>query len=87
MMLALARLYSSLRNQPATLIATVHDEAVMLVPDDPSVAAAIADIARHKMIQAFTEVFPNAPVMNLVEPSIGPNWGEMQPMKQWLLTG
>jgi DNA polymerase-1 len=87
MMLALARLYSSLRDQPATLIVTVHDEAVMLVPDDPSVAAAIADIARHKMIQAFTEVFPNAPVMNLIEPSIGSNWGEMQPMKQWLLTG
>ncbi len=35
-MLALTRLDKALRDEPAQLIATVHDEAVLLVPDDVS---------------------------------------------------
>ena len=34
MMIALTRLDKALRDEPAQLIATVHDEAVLLVPDD-----------------------------------------------------
>jgi DNA polymerase I len=77
MMLALARLHAVLRDQPATLIATVHDEAVFLVPNDMRVAGAIADIARKEMVAAFLDVFPNAPTLNLVEPKIGSNWGDL----------
>ena len=77
MMLALARLHAVLRDQPATLIATVHDEAVFLVPNDMQVAVAIADIARKEMVAAFLDVFPNAPTLNLVEPKIGSNWGDL----------
>ena len=66
-----------LRDQPATLIATVHDEAVFLVPNDMQVAVAIADIARKEMVAAFLDVFPNAPTVNLVEPKIGSNWGDL----------
>ena len=77
MMLALTRLHAVLRDQPATLIATVHDEAVFLVPNDMQVALAIADIARKEMVAAFLDVFPNAPTLNLVEPRIGSNWGDL----------
>ena len=77
MMLALARLHAVLRDQPATLIATVHDEAVFLVPNDMQVAVAIADIARKEMVAAFLDVFPNAPTFNLVAPKIGSNWGDL----------
>ena len=66
-----------LRDQPATLIATVHDEAVFLVPNDMQVAVAIADIARREMVAAFLDVFPNAPTVNLVEPKVGSNWGDL----------
>ena len=79
MMLALARLHPVLRDQPATLIGTVHDEAVFLVPNDiqVAVAVAIADIARKEMVAAFLDVFPNAPTVNLVAPKIGSNWGDL----------
>jgi len=81
MMLALAQLHAALRGQPATLIATVHDEAVFLVPDDMEVAVAIADIARKEMVAAFLDVFPNAPTQNLVEPKLGPTWGDLKSLE------
>jgi DNA polymerase I-like protein with 3'-5' exonuclease and polymerase domains len=82
MMLTLARLHAVLRDQPATLFATVHDEAVFLVPNDMQVAVAIADIARKEMVAAFLDVFPNAPTLNLVEPKIGSNWGDLHFMTE-----
>ena len=77
MMLALARLHAVLRDQHVSLIATVHDEAVFLVPNNMQVAVAIADIAHKEMVAAFLDVFPNAPTLNLVEPKIGSNWGDL----------
>jgi hypothetical protein len=32
------------------------------------------------MIAAFLEVFPDAPTLNLVEPKVGPTWGDLQPL-------
>ena len=29
------------------------------------------------MVAAFLDVFPNAPTVNLVEPKIGSNWGDL----------
>ena len=34
MQIALTRLDQALRDEPVQIIATVHDEAVLLVPDD-----------------------------------------------------
>ena len=56
----------------------MHDEAVFLVPNDIQVAVAIADIARKEMVAAYLDVFPNAPTVNLVEPKIGSNWGDLR---------
>ena len=84
MMIALTRLDRALRNEPARLIATVHDEAVLLVPDDPAAVERIGGIAQREMVAAFLEVFPDAPTLNLVDPTVGPTWGDLRPLKTWL---
>ena len=35
-----------------------------------------AEILKQSMIDGFAEAFPGAPLDGLVEPHIGPNWGE-----------
>jgi DNA polymerase-1 len=84
MMIALARLDAALRNEPVRLIATVHDEAVLLVPNDITAVERIGGIAQREMIAAFVEVFPNAPTLNLVDPAVGPTWGDLRPLQTWL---
>jgi hypothetical protein len=58
MQIALTRLGQALRNEPVQIIATVHDEAVMLVPDDIASVERIGAIAQQIMSDAFLEVFP-----------------------------
>jgi len=84
MMIALSRLDKALRDEPAQLIATVHDEAVLLVPDDVAAVERIGTVAQKEMIAAFLEVFPNAPTFGLVDPAVGPTWGELEPLQEWL---
>jgi DNA polymerase I len=84
MQIALTRLDQALRYEPAQLIATVHDEAVMLVPDDVAAVERIGAIAQQEMIAAFLEVFPDAPTLNLVDPKVGPTWGDLQALPTWL---
>jgi DNA polymerase I-like protein with 3'-5' exonuclease and polymerase domains len=83
MQIALTRLDQILRNEPAQLIATVHDEAVLLVPDDVDSVKRIGGIAQQEMIAAFTEVFPDAPILNLVDPKVGPTWGNLEALPEW----
>jgi DNA polymerase I-like protein with 3'-5' exonuclease and polymerase domains len=84
MQIALTRLDQALRDEPAQLIATVHDEAVLLVPDDFASVEGIGAIAQQEMISAFLEVFPDAPTLNLVDPKVGPTWGDLQSLPAWL---
>ena len=84
MQIALTRLDQALRHEPAQLIAAVHDEAVLLVPDDVEFVERIGAIAQQEMIAAFREVFPDAPILNLVGPKVGPNWGELEVLSTWL---
>ena len=84
MQIALTRLDRALRNTPAQIIATVHDEAVLLVPDDPDSVERFGAIAQQEMIAAFLEVFPDAPTLNLVDPKVGPTWGDLHPLQVWL---
>ncbi len=84
MMSALTRLDKALRGEPAQLIATVHDEAVLLVPDDVAAVERIGALAQREMVAAFVEVFPDAPTVNLVEPGVGPTWGDLQLVQEWL---
>ncbi len=84
MMIAQTRLDKALRGEPAQLIATVHDEAVLLVPDDVSAVERIGGVAQRGMVGAFLEVFPDAPTVGLVDPAVGPTWGDLQPVQEWL---
>ncbi len=84
MMIALTRLDKVLRDEPAQLIATVHDEAVLLVPDDLAALERIGAVAQKEMIAAFLEVFPDAPTLDLVDPAVGPTWGDLVPLQEWL---
>ena len=60
----------------------MHDEVVLLVPDDMDSITRIGVIAQREMVAAFREIFPNAPTLNLVEPKIGPNWGDLHFMTE-----
>ena len=84
MQIALTRLDRALRNEPVQIIATVHDEAVLLVPEDFTSVKRIGAIAQQEMISAFVEVFPDAPTLNLVDPKVGPTWGDLQLLPNWL---
>jgi DNA polymerase-1 len=84
MQIALTRLDRALRDAPVQIIATVHDEAVLLVPNDIAFVERIGAIAQQEMIAAFVEVFPDAPTMNLVDPKVGPTWGDLQALPDWL---
>jgi DNA polymerase-1 len=55
-------------------VAWLHDEIVIEVREDQAQRA--AEILKQSMIDAFAETFPGAPFNGLVEPHIGPNWGE-----------
>ena len=53
MQIALTRLDQALRDEPdVQIIATVHDEAVLLVPDNPNSVARIGVIAQREMVAA-----------------------------------
>jgi DNA polymerase I len=84
MVIALTRLDQALRDEPAQIIATVHDELVLLVPDDVASVERISAIAQREMIAAFQEVFPDAPILNLVDAKVGPTWGDLQTLAAYL---
>ena len=84
MQIALTRLDQALRDEPVQIIATVHDEAVLLIPDDLAFVKRIGAIAQQEMVCAFLEVFPDAPILNLVDPKVGPTWGDLQSLQDWL---
>jgi DNA polymerase I len=84
MQIALTRLDQALRNEPVQIIATVHDEAVLLVRDDVDIVERVGVIAQREMVAAFVEVFPDAPTLNLVDPKVGPTWGDLQELAGWL---
>jgi DNA polymerase I-like protein with 3'-5' exonuclease and polymerase domains len=84
MQIALTRLDQALRDEPVQIIATVHDEVVLLVPDDVATIERIGAIAEQEMIAAFVEVFPDAPTLNLVDSKVGPTWGNLQPLPAFI---
>ena len=78
MQIALTRLDQALRDAPVQIIATVHDEVMLLVPADIDSVQRIGAIAQQEMTAAFLEVFPDAPTLNLVDLKFGTTWGDLQ---------
>ena len=77
MQIALTRLGKALRSEPVQIIGGPR-EAVLLVPDDVDIVERIGAIAQQEMVAAFLEVFPDAPILNLVDLKVGPTWGDLQ---------
>jgi DNA polymerase I-like protein with 3'-5' exonuclease and polymerase domains len=84
MLIATARLDRALRPYPTRIVLTVHDELLFEVADDPAVIAKVRDIVVREMTAAFLLVYPDAPTIGLVEPTVGPNWGEQVKIDKWL---
>ena len=84
MLLAMARVDRALRGLPARIVLSVHDEILIELRDDLSVVSAVHACVVEQMTTAFLHVFPDAPTLHLIEPTIGPNWGEMRPVEEWL---
>jgi len=55
-----------------------------LVPDDIASVKRIGAIAQQEMTAAFSEVFPDAPTLNLVDPKVGPTWGDLKPLSEFI---
>jgi DNA polymerase I-like protein with 3'-5' exonuclease and polymerase domains len=86
-LLATARVDRALRGLPARITLTVHDELVLELVNDPQVIADVRTIVVQEMTAAFLHVFPDAPTLGLVEPTIGRSWGEQVPVDDWLKGG
>ena len=54
------------------------------MPDDLAAVERIGAIAQQEMIAAFLEVFPDAPTLGLVDPAVGPTWGDLVPLQKFL---
>lgn len=85
MAIALTRLDQRLRDFGAEMVATVHDEVVLTVSDNRETVDTVAAIAVTEMTEAFLEVFPDAPTLNLIEPMVGPTWGDLIDLASWLV--
>jgi DNA polymerase-1 len=73
MLRAIVKLHKKLRTG-WSLVATVHDELLLEVPEADAEAAAAA--LAEAMTEAFVETFPGAPTLGVVEVHIGGNWTE-----------
>jgi DNA polymerase-1 len=76
MLLAFVNTHRALAGSNAKLIATVHDELVIECPT--SMVAETKERVVNAMTAAFTRLFPEAPVVGLVDAASGPSWGELE---------
>jgi DNA polymerase I-like protein with 3'-5' exonuclease and polymerase domains len=76
MQVALAHIDRALRPYDARLVATIHDEVVLVVKDDPATIRAVRRILRCKMTRAWLEFFPDAPRRGLVDIGVGYTWAD-----------
>jgi DNA polymerase I-like protein with 3'-5' exonuclease and polymerase domains len=87
LLIAMAQVDRAVCPYPARLCLSVHDELLIELADAPDVIAAVRTIVVQEMTAAFLQVFPDAPTIGLVEPTIGRNWGEQIPVDEWLSSG
>jgi DNA polymerase I-like protein with 3'-5' exonuclease and polymerase domains len=76
---AIIRIEKALRTIPqARLIAQVHDEFLLEVPDDPMCVAEASAALTACMRDGFAALFPHAPQTGLVGVGVGRNWAELK---------
>jgi DNA polymerase-1 len=86
-LVAMTRLDRALRPYPARLCLSVHDEVLIELADSPDVIAAVRTIVVQEMTAAFSLVFPGAPTLGLVAPTLGRSWGDQGSVDKWLKDG
>ena len=80
----------AIRGTGASLIATVHDEVVIQVPEDRGTVRRVRRLVIQKMTKAWLEFNPSAPWRGIVEVTLGETWGtplpeaELQQIHRWL---
>jgi len=74
MCLALAHIDRRLRGYDARLVATVHDEVVLLVKDDAETLRKTHRVVLQSMTRAWLEFNPNAPWRGIVDLNVAPTW-------------
>ena len=85
MLIAMARIDRALHGLPAQIVLSVHDEVLVELADAPDVIRDVRTIVVQEMTAAFLHVFPNAPTIGLVEPTIGRSWGKQMPVDEGTL--
>jgi DNA polymerase I-like protein with 3'-5' exonuclease and polymerase domains len=78
MMCAVTRVHGRIHaeNIDAEIVAQIHDEVILEA--DAHAAHAVAHILESEMIAAFSEMFPDAPVTNLVDVKMGATWADLK---------
>ena len=63
------------RQRLTQILSTIHDAII----DEAATAdcAELLEIMEDDMVQGYLDVFPDAPIDNLVEGGTGPNWGQL----------
>ena len=63
------------RHKMTKMLATIHDALI----DEAATkdCQELLKIMEDDMVQGYLDVFPDAPIDNLVEGGVGPNWGEL----------
>jgi DNA polymerase-1 len=90
MVVALAYIDEALRGTGASLIATVHDEFVLMVPSDRETVRRVRRLIMQKMTRAWLEFNPDAPWRGIVVVTLGKTWGtplsedELRQIHKWL---
>lgn len=74
MLASLGHLEQNLKGFDAVPVAVVHDELIVEVATDQ--AEQVKKLLEESMVQGFKDIFPNAPLVDVVEASIGKTWAD-----------
>lgn len=71
---SLAHLNKNLKGFDALPVAVIHDE--IIVETTPALAEQVKKLLEESMVQGFKDLFPNAPLVDVVEAAIGATWAD-----------
>lgn len=74
MLASLAHLDKALQGLDAVPIAVVHDEIIVECTAD--IAKQVKGLLEQAMIQGFKDIFPDAPLVDVVEGAVGQSWAD-----------
>lgn len=76
---AITLIDEALRGIDARLVATVHDEVVLIIPEDRETVRRVRRLVMQRMTRAWLEVNPGSPWRGIAEVTLGKTWGTPLP--------